>query len=397
VRLLDADPFAVSDDQCVQMKAQGIGIRTGAHRAQDFADSDVVILSPGIPVHKIASFLPRPKSTPVISELELALGRVQEPIIALTGTNGKTTTVSLIAHILRSCGHACFEGGNIGTPLCEHVLLGQKTEVLILEVSSFQLQHTSSLRPRVAVWLNFSDNHLDHHRDVQEYWQAKCSLFANQGPGDMALIHASLWPKVQDAGLTRAQITVFDQEHRFKVPQLPGDHNQSNMEAAFLACAPWKISAQAAQEAMASYVPHPHRLQPVKEMHGVLYINDSKATTVHAMQAAVQSFDRPVHLLAGGRYKGGDLQAVADLLRQRVRSVTLFGESREIFEQAWGDIVSIVWKPSLEEAVSHAAGQAEFGDVVLLSPATSSFDLFANYADRGDAFVRAVQELESGN
>ncbi|MFO7876552.1 MAG: UDP-N-acetylmuramoyl-L-alanine--D-glutamate ligase [Desulfovermiculus sp.] len=395
VRLVDADPRAVSEAERSQIKAQGIGIRTGAHRAEDFADTELLILSPGIPVHKIAPFLPRSDSIPVISELELALDRVQEPIIALTGTNGKTTTVSLMAHIFKSSGHECFEGGNIGTPLSEYVLSGQKKEVLVLEVSSFQLQHTYSLRPRVAAWLNFSDNHLDHHRDVQEYWQAKCSLFRNQSAEDTALIHASLWSKVRDTDVTRAQVTVFDQEHGFTAPQLPGVHNRSNMEAAYLACAQWGISEHKAREAMSSYTPHPHRLQRVGEKNGVLYVNDSKATTVHALQAALHSFDRPIHLLAGGRYKGGDLQAVRELIQQRVRSVTLFGESRDVFMRAWEGIVPVDWRPDLAQAVTHAADLAAPGDVVLLSPATSSFDLFANYADRGDSFIRAVEGLDN--
>lgn len=395
VLLADADPRAVPETERSQIKAQGIEIRTGAHRAEDFADAELVIVSPGIPVNRIVPFLPRPDSIPVISELELALVRVQEPVIALTGTNGKTTTVSLMSHIFKSCGIQCFEGGNIGTPLSEYVLSGQKKEVLVLEVSSFQLQHTYSLRPNVAVWLNFSDNHLDHHRDVQEYWQAKCSLFRNQSADDTALIHASLWPKLRDAGLTRSRVRVFDQEHGFIAPQLPGAHNRSNMEAAYLACAQWGISVHKAQEAMSSYTPHPHRLQPVREKNGVLYVNDSKATTVHALQAALRSFDRPIHLLAGGRYKGGDLQAVTELIRQRVRTVTLFGESREIFARAWEGVVSVDWKPNLDQAVAHAAGLAVPGDVVLLSPATSSFDLFAHYADRGDSFIRAVEDLDT--
>lgn len=395
VCLMDADPRAVPDVERAQIKAQGIKIRTGTHRAEDFADTQLVILSPGIPVHKIASLLPRPDSTPVISELELALGRVHEPIIALTGTNGKTTTVSLISHIFRCCGIECFEGGNIGTPLSEYVLSDQKKEVLVLEVSSFQLQHTFSLRPKVGVWLNFSENHLDHHRDVQEYWQAKCSLFRNQTAEDTALIHASLWSQLQDTDLTRAQVKVFDQEHGFTAPQLPGIHNRSNMEAAYLACAMWGISEHRAWKAMSSYTPHPHRLQRVGEKNGVLYVNDSKATTVHALQAALNSFDRPIHLLAGGRYKGGDLKAVGELIRQRVRSVTLFGESRDVFTQAWGRIVPVDWRPDLALAVAHAAGLAAPGDVVLLSPATSSFDLFANYAERGDAFIRAVEDLDT--
>ncbi|MDZ7758912.1 MAG: UDP-N-acetylmuramoyl-L-alanine--D-glutamate ligase [Desulfovermiculus sp.] len=391
VRLTDADSGAVSEAERRKFSAQGVDIRTGPHSEQDFAEAEMVVLSPGIPERQIAPFLP--KATPVISELELALAWVQEPIMAVTGTNGKTTTVSLLAHILRTRGIHCFEGGNIGTPLSEYVLAGQEAEVLVLEVSSFQLQHTFSLRPKVGVWLNFSLNHLDHHQDVEEYRAAKRSLFANQTPTDRALVHASLWPEIRGTQLTRAHITVFDREHGFTAPQLPGAHNSSNLEAAYLACAPWGISVQAAQEAFSSYIPHPHRLQGVREINGVLFVNDSKATTVHALQAALHSFDRPIHLLAGGRYKGGDLRAVAELIQRQVRSVTLFGESREIFVQAWESIVPMHWLPNLEDAVVYAAGLAVPGDMVLLSPAMSSFDLFANYAARGEAFIRAVEGL----
>jgi UDP-N-acetylmuramoylalanine--D-glutamate ligase len=326
--------------------------------------------------------------------MELALGWIREPIIAVTGTNGKTTTVSLIDHIFTYCGVDCFTGGNIGTPLSAYVLSGQGKEVVVLEVSSFQLQLTRSLQPKVAVWLNFSPNHLDHHQDLEEYRQAKISLFANQGPKDMALIHADLRSEMQKAGISRANIVFFDHEHSLRAPRLPGVHNWINMEAAYRACAPFGVSLIAARDAVASYVPHAHRLQPVTEKDGILYVNDSKATTVHALQAALQSFDRPIHLLAGGRYKGGDLTALTGLVGRKVRSVTLFGQSREIFSRAWGEVVPIDWRPTLEEAVIHAAGLACSGDVVLLSPATSSFDLFVNYAARGEAFIRAVHALE---
>jgi UDP-N-acetylmuramoylalanine--D-glutamate ligase len=249
------------------------------------------------------------------------------------------------------------------------------------------------LQPKVAVWLNFSANHLDHHQDLEEYRQAKLSLFANQGPGDTAFIHASLRSEMQETAITRANIVFFDHEHILRAPNLSGVHNCINMEAAYRACAPFGVSVPAAQEAVLSYVPHAHRLQPVTEKDGVLYVNDSKATTVHALQAALQSFERPIHLLAGGKFKGGDLQVLAGLVRQKVRSVTLFGESREIFSQAWGEIAPLDWRPTLKEAVTHAAGLACPGDVVLLSPATSSFDLFVNYVARGEAFVQAVNDL----
>jgi UDP-N-acetylmuramoylalanine--D-glutamate ligase len=386
----------VSEAQHRDLTAQGIELSVGPHTSDDFAGAQVVVLSPGIAQKNIAPFLPHRGRVQVISELELALAWVREPIIAVTGTNGKTTTVSLIDHILRCSGVECFTGGNIGTPLSEYVLSGRDKDVVVLEVSSFQLQHTWSLQPRVAVWLNFSVNHLDHHQDLEEYRRAKRSLFAGQGPGDTALIHASLWPEVQDGELTQAETVIFDREHGFELPQLPGAHNSANMEAAYLACARWGVSAQAARQGMQSYEPHPHRLQQAGEKNGVLFVNDSKATTVHAMQAALCSLDRPIHLLAGGRYKGGDLQEVVDLLRQRVRSVTLFGESREIFTQAWGGVVPMDWRPTLEEAVAHAAGLARSGEVVLLSPGTASFDLFPGYAARGEAFVRAVTELTGG-
>jgi UDP-N-acetylmuramoylalanine--D-glutamate ligase len=393
VHLLEVCPDALTQPQVQKLQAQGIQLRIGPHRADDFAWADVVILSPGVGKHTIASFLPYGLDLPVISELELALGWIREPIIAVTGTNGKTTTVSLIDHILTSCGVNCFTGGNIGTPLSEYVLSGQGKEVVVLEVSSFQLQLTRSLQPNVAVWLNFSPNHLDHHQDLEEYRQAKMSLFANQGPKDIALIHAGLRSEIQKSGKPMANIEFFDHEHSLRAPRLPGVHNWINMEAAYRACAPFGVSLVAAQKAVSSYVPHAHRLQPVTEKDGVLYVNDSKATTVHALQAALQSFDRPIHLLAGGRYKGGDLSALTGLVGRKVRSVTLFGQSREIFSRAWGEIVPIDWKPTLEEAVVHAAGLACSGDVVLLSPATSSFDLFVNYAARGEAFVQAVHDL----
>ena len=394
VRLVEANPQALSAPVRENLQDKGIQVCTGAHTPEHFAGSDLLVLSPGIALSRLSPFCPR--DLPVISELELALGQVHTPIIAVTGTNGKTTTVSLIAHILTAMGRSCFLGGNIGTPLSEFVCSGQPVEVLVLEVSSFQLEHTRSLHPRVGVWLNFSENHLDHHADVQEYWQAKRSLFANQQGEDVALIHTSLWPWLQDSDLTRGMVRIFDQEDGFALDQLPGGHNTSNMQAAALACQPWGVTAQDAFQAMRSYSPHPHRLQRVGERQGVLFVNDSKATTVHALQAALDSFQRPIHLLAGGRFKGGDLRSLREQLADKVRSVTLFGQSRESFEQAWSDLCPLTWRAELQAAVEHAAGLAQPGEVVLLSPATSSFDLFADYKERGEVFIQAVQALGGG-
>lgn len=390
VRVLEEDPASLTQDKCNSLTVMGAEFFSGQHLSEQFDGADMIVLSPGVTKRSLSQLMP--ENIPVVSELEMASWFVTEPIIAVTGTNGKTTTASLVDHLLRHCGFDTFLGGNIGTPLSDFVLSDRKVDLLVLEVSSFQLQHTFTFRPNVSVFLNFAPNHLDYHRDLQDYLQAKLKIFQNQQEEDWAILPEQLLSTI-DTKAMRSRVIIVDQPRSFQCPALKGPHNGLNIETALTACQYFGLEEAKILPALESYQARPHRLQTVMDMKGLLFVDDSKATTLDALKAALKSFERPICLLAGGRYKGGDPGELADLLQQKVRVVVLFGENRQMFTEAWQDYVSVFWLPTLEQATYSIYSQAKSGDVILLSPGTSSFDLFKNYKERGLAFQRVVESL----
>jgi UDP-N-acetylmuramoylalanine--D-glutamate ligase len=372
---------------------KGIDMQIGEHTPEQFAGMDLVVVSPGVPVRKMGHLLGDMPERKIVSELELASWFVSEPILAVTGTNGKTTTVSLCGHILRESGKRVFVGGNIGTPLSEYLLGGERADILVLEVSSFQLQNCRTFKPHVGVLLNFSANHLDYHESMEEYLEAKLKLFARQTEQDLAIAPLNMKDELEARGFTKAKRIYYVPSNRFEGARLLGAHNKANMEAAWLACRAFGVSDDQARAAVMSFKPLSHRIEPVIETGGVLFVDDSKATTIDAMAAAITAFDRPVRLLAGGVWKGGDVAALVPLLKDRVKSVGLFGKAREVFEGAWQGHVPLFWEPTLEPAVKRLYAEAQPGDVILLSPATASFDLYKDYKARGDDFQRIARGL----
>lgn len=372
---------------------QGWEVLAGEHDQGQFAQASLVVLSPGVNRRGLAPWLEHMGPGRVVSELELACRHVSEPVIAVTGTSGKTTTTTLIGQFLAAMGRKAFVGGNIGTPLSEYVAEGGGAEILALEVSSFQLLNSLTFRPRVGVLLNISPNHLDYHADMEEYTQAKLSMFARQGETDTAVFPEEMRETLDRPEITRARRVFFGARTRLRCAALRGRHNQANLEAAFLACAPFGLDEATAQKALDGFQALPHRLQVVAERGGVLFVDDSKGTTVQSLRAALESFDGPILLLAGGVFKGGDLAGLAPLVAAKVRVVGLFGAGREVFEQAWAGRTSLFWEPTLEQAVDRLWAQALPGEVMLLSPATASFDLFTDYKARGRAFQARVRSL----
>ncbi|BAH76820.1 UDP-N-acetylmuramoyl-L-alanine--D-glutamate ligase [Solidesulfovibrio magneticus] len=393
VRFLEKNPAAVSDEFRAEAVSLGYDLRTGEHGPADFAGADLVVLSPGIRAANLAPALAACPGAQVVSELELASWFTPEPIVAVTGSNGKTTTVMLISALLEAAGRRVFTGGNIGTPLSDHVLSEEPADVVVLEVSSFQLQLTKTFRPKVAVLLNFAANHLDWHADLDEYLDAKLRIFATQRPDDTAIVSEELRDLLSGRPFTRAGVTWYAAASGFLCPRLAGVHNQANMEAAYLACRAFGVDIKLARQVFADFVPAPHRIQIIGEKGGVLFVDDSKATTVTAMEAAIRSFDRPVRLLCGGVWKGGDLEAMLPLVKEKVVAVGLFGGSREVFETAFAGVVPVRYAPTLAEAVARIYADAAPGDAVLLSPGTSSFDQYPNYKARGRDFQQAFAAL----
>ncbi|MDL2209211.1 UDP-N-acetylmuramoyl-L-alanine--D-glutamate ligase [Desulfovibrio sp. OttesenSCG-928-O18] len=397
VRLLERTPEKVGPALLALASEIGMEIITGPHAPEHFAGASLVVPSPGVPFTVLRPLVEAAGNPPVMAELELAWRYVDEPVLAVTGTSGKTTTVSIAAAMLREAGKNVFLGGNIGTPLSDYVTGvaagAKKADVLVLEVSSFQLQGCDTFRPRVGVLLNLSPNHLDHHESMREYAEAKFSLFARQTVDDLALFGTALEDEVPLHHI-KARVEYFSSGRRQWKTRLLGGHNQANIEAAYQACREFGVFEEAAARAAAAFEPMPNRLEMVGEWNGVAYINDSKCTTVSALEVALRSMERPTLLLAGGVFKGGDLKALAPLVKEKVKAVGLFGANKDVFASAWEGVAPLTWSPTMEEAVRELRKAAAPGDAVLLAPATSSFDLYANYAERGADFRRIANLMQ---
>lgn len=409
VRVLEKNSEAISQGFKDEAQKLGIEIQTGEHSAGQFAGAALAIISPGIPPRNVAHYLEESGPVPLVAELEFASLFTDAPIIAVTGTSGKTTTVSIMAAMLEQAGKKVFLGGNIGTPLSTYVLSeemqGKTADVLVLEVSSFQLMGCYSFHPQVAVLLNLGLNHLDWHKDMAEYSEAKFRIFKLQNKSELAIINADLRQEAARHDIQADQIFFESQpsnraKQRFPQSQLLGLHNRVNEEVAFKAVEYFGVSEAQAAEAVAGFKALPNRLEPICEKNGVLYVNDTKSTTADSLAAALRSFSavepkRPVLLLAGGKFKGGDLEALRDLLKDSVKQVALFGDSRAVFEKAWSGVVPIFWEANLDLAFERLVKQSKPGDVVLLSPATSSFDLYKDYKERGAHFRRLAEGIKS--
>jgi UDP-N-acetylmuramoylalanine--D-glutamate ligase len=378
---------------------------------------DVVVPSPGVARSHVLLRRAVGRGIPVLSEIELAARALSCPILAVSGTNGKSTTTVLLGAMLTEAGLRTFVGGNLGTPLIDACLAGQPFAAAVVEVSSFQLEWVYTFRPQVALLLNVTPDHLDRYANMDEYRRAKAALLAAQQPGDVAVLNRDdpwVWEQRRK---TRAAAISFGREpvefgsfvdgnaiiywgpepvpRRFPLDAalLTGAHNRENMMAAVTAAAIWGIPDAAIQRALERTPGLPHRLALVRECNGVRYYDDSKGTNVGAMQKSLASFDGGVILLAGGYDKGSDFTVLAPLLRSRVRHLVLFGAAGARIEAQLHGTVPTSVTPDLAAAVHAAAQQARSGETVLLSPGCASFDEFTDYAARGRRFRGLVQAL----
>jgi UDP-N-acetylmuramoylalanine--D-glutamate ligase len=392
-------------------------IEGGGHTVDFFLQADLILVSPGIPLDILPLKAAGEKGIPIWGELELFSRVCRTPIIAVTGTNGKTTTTALINEMLLEGGFSTFLGGNIGRPLVEYLWNGQDKDFVVAEISSFQLDTTRHFRPRVGLLLNITEDHLDRYPDFQGYIHSKAGLFHNQGEDDAAVLN---WddPLVQaigkqlkgpvyyfsrtellpqgaylDQDRLRLNLSGPPEEYDLQVFPLPGVHNRENALAAVLGARLLGAAPEAVQRALERFRGFRHRLEWVAEVRGIQFFDDSKGTNVGAVVKALEGFSRPVILIAGGRDKGGDYGPLRGLIREKVKALILIGEAREKMREQLGDLTPTELADSLETAVFWSFRQGEPGDVVLLSPGCSSFDMFRDYVHRGEVFQQAVKAL----
>jgi UDP-N-acetylmuramoylalanine--D-glutamate ligase len=370
-------------------------------------DYDLAIISPGLDA---GWALPKKFSDadiPITGEMEFGFTLCDTPMVGITGTNGKSTCTELIAALFNSAGKRSVPCGNHGLALSELITSGERYDVLSCEVSSFQLETISTFRTRVAVWLNFAPDHLDRYPDMQSYYRAKVRMFENQTADDVAVIRAG-----EDVGEIAARRITFSAErdadfqyrdgkflHVGKVigdasrTRLRGRHNMENILAALASCWVFGLGFDGMMDTLASYEPPRHRCELVRVLEDREYINDSKATNLHAMESCIRSQDRPLVLIAGGKEKGLDYTPLRESLRGHVRAMALIGEIAPKLEAQFSDMLPCRRAKDMAEAVALARGLSQPGDAIVLSPGTSSFDMYTGYAQRGDVFCDAVHAL----
>ena len=396
-----------------ELRAAGADVDLGQHDLARIAAAAAVVVSPGVPPGVPPLRAATEAGVPVYAEVDLGFTELTGTrSIAVTGTNGKTTTTSLIAHLLRAGGVRAEAAGNIGRPLCEMVRRGDAPEWLALELSSFQLHDAPHVRPDVGVLTNLAPNHLDRYATLEEYYADKARLFASASPASVWVTNADD-PAVREmvrgvAGthlrfstMTRAD-GWFDRtsgrlmlRDRVLLPraELPllGDHNVQNALAAALAVQQAGLDPETIARGLRSFRAIPHRVEPIREVDGVLWINDSKSTNVTSTEVAIAALDRPFVLLLGGRHKGEPYTRLAPLLRERCRAVVAYGEAQPIVVKDLAGASCVVTASTFDDVVGRARDLARPGDAVLLSPACSSYDMFENYEQRGDRFRAAVE------
>jgi len=420
VLALDQRPKGELSPGAQELEKIGVTVKAGGYGDSDFSSAELVVLSPGVnEKEKIYQSLSE-KGVEVIGEMELATRFVKAPIIAVSGTDGKTTTVTLLGEILeRQFQDKVWVGGNIGRPVAELVLGEDQPEAVVLEVSSFQLAQAKIFHPKVGVMLNLAPDHFDRHPDFEDYYQAKSRLFMNQDENDAAVLNFEdpavrkmsekikselIWfgagiDKQHGAFLAGKELVYKNSRKEFKLSlqrwNLLGRHNLENLLGAAAAAGWFGAGREAIQDALDNFKPPEHRIEFAAEVAGVKYYDDSKATNPHSVAAALQSFSAPLILLLGGRNKQMEFGSLSTLIRARVKTVVCFGEAGDEIKaqlERTGIVCQRVDK--LRDAVALAAGRAEPGQVVLLSPGCASFDEFKDYKERGDVFKELARGLK---
>ena len=426
------------DDAAKELQAIGINVELGTHSSSSFLNAEIIVLSPGVP-HTIEPVTRAAERGAIVTgEIELASRFIKEPIVAVTGTNGKTTTTTLIGNMLEESGLKVFVGGNIGKPLIDYAESENRADVVVAEISSFQLDTIKTFRPRVGVLLNITEDHLDRYPGFDAYVKSKARIFENQKGNDVLVFNASDRYILQVSGNIKCGILPFfkdsgsrDYEEYAKISDdriifnlnktvnclnneatgqtsntganfslsfseinLPGKHNMENVAAATLAAFAAGGNQIGIRRALKKFRGLPHRIELVAEINKVGYYDDSKATTADSVIKALEVFRNPVILIMGGRNKGINFSLLKNAVMGHVKKLILLGEAKEEIKSALGETVETTYAVTMDDAVGLAHDAATAGDIVLLSPACTSFDMFTSYAHRGEIFCKAVEALK---
>lgn len=409
-----------------KMDGLDVHLELGGHTPKTFLSQDLIILSPGVPPHLKIFDYARSQGVKVTGEFEFCSRFIKEPVIAVTGTNGKTSTATLTDVFLRESGIKTWMGGNIGTPVSEYLISGEKAQVLILEVSSFMLEHVETFNPVNIVFTNLAENHLDRYRSMEEYVNAKRRIFLNTNQGTTSILNAddnavvelardpavqrgrifyfsrkpSLEPQIMNIG---GAVNVKDQVRVRTGPEIEyyslantkvkGKHMYENMMAAVLAAREHGAKHEAIQRVIDTFRGIPHRLEYVRRVGGVEFYNDSKATNVHAVIRALDAFDENVILIMGGKDTNLNYLPLKERIQRKVKTLILVGEAKERINRDIGDFAETFLIGTFEEAVLIAYQKSRIGDMVLLSPGCSSFDMFDSYVERGNYFKEIVNKF----
>ncbi|MSN25949.1 MAG: UDP-N-acetylmuramoyl-L-alanine--D-glutamate ligase [Geobacter sp.] len=402
--------------QLAELANFNITLELERHDAETFLASDLIVVSPGVPMEMPQLVAAQSAGVEIISEIELAARFINAPLAAITGTNGKTTTTTLLGAIFKHNGYHTFVGGNIGNPLIEAAESHQIVDQVVAEISSFQLEWITTFRPTVAALLNLSEDHLDRYPGYQDYINAKLRIFENQTADDFAVLNRDDELVWEQAGKLSAQVFPFSRKmeleegifhkdgvityrhngHEECFPtsaiRLQGVHNLENIMAAMACALLLGCRPDETYETVLCFEALHHRMEFVREVAGVRYYEDSKATNVGSVQKALESFE-DITLIAGGKDKGGSYAPLAPMISQRVRHLILIGEAADRMQLELGNLTNTKKATTLEEAVQLAAGLTSPGGTVLMSPACSSFDMFRDYEERAQRFIAAVNEL----
>lgn len=402
----------------IRKLTKGISLKLGGHNGVDIAKVDLVVISPGVLWDSPFLNKIRENGIRIISEVELAFKYIKAPLIAVTGTNGKTTTTTLIGEMLKKDDRNVFVGGNIGNPMCEEVLNGSSSELILSEISTFQMEGIETFKPHISVILNITPDHLDRHKSMAEYIALKKRVFINQNTRDYTVfnmddkitaalsnegkgerIFFSRIREVDNGAFVRGNNIIFRRNRKEEIVstlkdlKIIGVHNIENTLASVAVGGICDIPPRLMREVISEFSGIPHRMEFVREIEGIKFINDSKGTNVGATIKSIESFNEPIILIAGGKDKGSDYLPLKPLIEDRVKFLILIGEAKKKMASVMNGFRNILNAESFEEAVNEAFDKAEKGDVVLLSPACASFDMFRDYEDRGEQFRKIVESL----